>query len=300
MPTMSSPSNNSTPAMTIIKPGMRSTLQDHGRRGLKKYGIPASGVMDRASHDAVNRMLGNDPQQATLEILLGNVSMQCEHDSWIAIGGAGHALIDGNAIPYSTTLPIKRGQTLHIPYPTNGLWTYLAIKGGWLGQSWFGSCSVWPEGGMGRALQAGDTLRCDLTKRGSSHHGEAALDAISQEIPPEKRTAIRIWVGPQWLQFSQLARVTLLTSAWEISSRSNRAGFRLLGPAIDCPNTEMISEPSLLGSLQITPQGAPIALLNDGPTIGGYPKIAMIHDSDLDAFRQLAPGSRFHFQLHTP
>jgi biotin-dependent carboxylase-like uncharacterized protein len=293
---MSSPPNNSALAMTIIQPGMRSTLQDHGRSGLKKFGIPASGVMDRRSHDLVNQALGNDRQAATLEILLGNVSMTCERDSWIAIVGAGQAVIDDLTIPFGIAQSIKRGQLLRISYPTDGLWTYLGIASGWSGPSWFGSRSTWPEGSMGQTLKAGDELRCGLSDFSViSQHA-----AMHNDIPLKKKSIIRLWMGPQWSQFSAQARETLFTSEWAISPRSNRAGYRLLGPTIDCPAIEMISEPALLGSLQITPEGTAIALLNDGPTIGGYPKIALIHDDDLDAFRQLQPGSRFHFLLYSP
>ena len=278
--------------MTIIQPGMRSTLQDHGRSGLKKFGIPASGVMDRSSHDLANQALGNFPQSATLEILLGNVSMICERDSWIALSGAGQAFIDDLTVSFGTPQPIKRGQQLRISYPTDGLWTYLAIVGGWTGTSWFGSRSVWPEGNMGQTLKAGETLCSDLTNT-ATHSPHIPTQS---NISLKKNPIIRLWQGPQWSQFSPSAREALFTSEWTISPRSNRAGYRLLGSRIECPVTEMISEPTLLGSLQITPQGTAIALLNDGPTIGGYPKIALIHADDLDAFRQLQPGSHFHFQ----
>jgi allophanate hydrolase subunit 2 len=61
----------------------------------------------------------------------------------------------------------------------------------------------------------------------------------------------------------------------------------------------MLSEPMLLGSIQVPPNGQPIAILNDGPTVGGYPKIALITEESLDQFRQSSPGTKIQFSLTT-
>lgn len=51
----------------------------------------------------------------------------------------------------------------------------------------------------------------------------------------------------------------------------------------------------LVGSIQIPPGGEPIVTMRDGPTVGGYPKIAIVDDASLDWLAQAAPGVMFQF-----
>ena len=57
-------------SLTVVKPGMLTTVQDLGRRGYQGLGVPVAGPMDWYSHRRANQLLGNDPMAAALEITL--------------------------------------------------------------------------------------------------------------------------------------------------------------------------------------------------------------------------------------
>jgi antagonist of KipI len=57
----------------------------------------------------------------------------------------------------------------------------------------------------------------------------------------------------------------------------------------------MISDATFTGGLQIPPSGAPILLMADRQTTGGYPQIATVITADLPLAGQLAPGDWIEF-----
>ena len=283
--------------MRVLSAGMHSSVQDLGRPGLKKWGVPCGGVMDRSVFLAANHTLGNSLTAAVVEILLGNVRFECLNDTWVVLGGAGQGYVNGRAIRRMRTERLHKGDQLFIPHPQRGVWSYLAVEGGWSSDEWLGSRSVWPAAGMGRLLASNDILHRDTDDSLDLPRSVAARYMTGFEPRPMDTAGIRVWRGPQWTWFSEAARKDFFLTSWKISSHSNRAGYRLEGSAVAGPQQQMISEPILIGSIQIPPDGKPIVLLNDGPTIGGYPKLAVIDDADLDRFRQLAPGQQCAFLL---
>ena len=284
-------------AMIVLSAGMHSSIQDIGRLGLKKWGVPRGGVMDRSAFLAVNNILGNPHTAAVVEILLGNVHFECLCDTWVVLGGAGQGYVNGREIRRMRTERLHKGDQLLIPQPKQGVWSYLAIEGGWSADEWLGSRSAWPTAGMGRLLANNDILHRDTDYSLELPNSVGAR--YMKELEPRRldTSDIRVWRGPQWTRFSKSAQKDFLNTPWKISSRSSRAGYRLEGAAIEGPQEQMISEPIMIGSIQIPPDGNPIVLLNDGPTIGGYPKLALIDDADLDRFCQLAPGQQCAFLL---
>ncbi len=283
--------------LRVLSAGMHSSVQDLGRPGLKKWGVPRGGVMDRSVFHAVNHILGNSRTAAVVEILLGNVRFECLCDTWVVLGGAGQGYVNGRAIRRMRTERLHKGDQLFIPHPQHGIWSYLAVEGGWSGDEWLDSRSVWPAAGMGRLLVSNDILDRDSDYSLDLPKSVAARYMTGFELEPRKTTDIRVWRGPQWMWFSESAQRDFFLNPWKISTRSNRAGYRLEGAAVAGPRQQMISEPIVIGSIQIPPDGKPIVLLNDGPTIGGYPKLALIDDADLDRFCQIAPGDHCIFLL---
>jgi biotin-dependent carboxylase-like uncharacterized protein len=281
------------PRAEVIAAGVSMTLQDAGRLHAKKYGVPQGGAMDQRSMHQANRLLENLPDAAVYEIFGGGVKLRCLRHTWIALTGAGRADIDGSPAAFHRTIHWQPTQELHIHSSPAGIWTYLSSHHGWQGEIFLGSRSVWPQANMGRKCQAGDILRAQSDLSWSLPDFVAARFTSPSDLPPsltkQSPTPLRCWPGPQWQQFDESTRTAFFESIWHISLHSNRAGFRLDGLTLPAPSASMPSEPIILGSIQVPPSGSPIILLNDGPTIGGYPKIALIHRDDLDTLRQLPP-----------
>lgn len=288
-----SPSNKAL--FRVIHAGAMTSLQDGGRHGLKSYGIPPGGAMDLGALERLNRLFDQPKHRAAWEMLWASLSLQCLEDCWIAFSGDAMGFLDESPIAPERTIHVQCNQTLRFQARGQSLWTYLAVAGAWSGPAWFGSQSVWPEGGMGSWLKDGDLLESTETTPWQLPSFVAARlnppHAIVEQAP------FRVSPGPQWDDFSEPARAQFMQCEWRISPQSNRAGFRLQGPVLNVPSYELISEPTIVGSIQVPANGQAIVLLNDGPTIGGYAKIAVIHAEDLDRFRQLPPGRTIQFAL---
>ncbi len=287
------------PLAKVIAAGVSMSLHDAGRLHAKKYGVPPCGAMDQRSMHLANRLLENPPDAAVYEIFGGGVKLCCLRPTWIAMTGAGHADIDGVPVSFHRTIRWEPGQELRIHASPSAIWTYLATCHGWQGDVFLGSRSVWPQAKMGRKCQAGDLLHAqsDLPWSLPDYVGGRITPPaeIPSILPTHSPIALRCWRGPQYEQFDESSIKTFFQSIWKISLNSSRAGFRLDGPIVHPPLASMPSEPIILGSIQVPPSGSPIILLNDGPTIGGYPKIALIHRDDLDVLRQLPPLTPIHF-----
>lgn len=279
----------------VIHAGAMTSLQDGGRPGLKAYGIPIGGAMDHIALERVNLLFDQAPHTGAWEMLWGGLALECLKDCWIAFSGDAQGWLNDRMIDADRTTQLHRGDTLRFVATGKSLWTYLATSGGWQGPQWFGSQSVWPDGDMGYHLRDGDFLFGANDSAWQLPRGIGAR--FLNPLVEDKHSTIRVDLGPQWKDFPETSRNSFFQTTWSISPQSNRAGFRLQGPSLLVPQGELISEPTLLGSIQVPANGQPIVLLNDGPTIGGYAKIAVIHLADLDRFRRMPPGQSIQFSL---
>lgn len=275
----------------IISKGAGLSLQDHGRMGWRRFGVPAGGVMDVRSMDLANRLLGNPTGAAILEITLLGARLRVLEDTWLALAGAdfsGH-------LRAGTAIPLCAGEVLDFGRKSDGLYAYLAVPGGFVADEWLGSASADPRNGMGRKLNKGDRLVA--RQREPNISTQAVARRISSEPSthiPGERAHFNLYPGAQYDAFHAKARQALVDKEWTVSTRSDRTGYRLEGKALAAPES-IPSEPVLPGSFQIPGNGQPIITMHDGPTVGGYPKIALLKADDLDRFAQCAPGTRLTF-----
>ncbi|WP_460370314.1 5-oxoprolinase subunit C family protein, partial [Actinocorallia lasiicapitis] len=144
----------------VLTPGPLALLQDLGRPGLAHLGVPGSGAADRRSHDLANRLLGNDPSAATLELLFGGAAFRFRSGAWIALTGAPAPLTLGaRPEPANTPVYVPPGTDVRIGVPARGLRSYLAVRGGFAADPVLGSRSTDLLSGLGPApLVAGDLL----------------------------------------------------------------------------------------------------------------------------------------------
>jgi 5-oxoprolinase (ATP-hydrolysing) subunit C len=279
--------------LVVAAIGPACSVQDRGREGYQRYGLVASGAMDRLALAAANTLVGNQPFAAAIEIGPFTAAFTARDGAVrVAIAGAPRtADIAGRAMPMDASMTIAEGETLNLGYAKGGAFSYLAIEGGIEGVPTFGSLAVNPRAGLGapfpRPLQQGDELAA-----------QPASGAPEQRIElPAESGPIRVLLGPQDDEFADEAKALFLDSEWKISATSDRMGYRLEGPVIKhLHGHNIVSDGTVDGSIQVPGNGAPIVLMMDRNTTGGYPKIATVISADLGRLAQTPAGIAFRFK----
>ena len=286
--------------VTVLRPGLQTTIQDSGRWGFQHLGVPVSGPMDPVAHRTANALLGNAADAATLEAAILGPELRFEHHARIAIaGGDLSPMLDGGGLPMYSVAQCSAGSTLRFGDRRSGARVYIAIDGGISVAPVLGSRATHIMSGMGgiagRALQAGD--RVPLSER---------VLSPSSAVPSSRpRTAVdarlRVMQGPQADYCHPEALDALQRTRFTISPQSDRMGYRLAGGTLPTLRDagEMISDATVIGALQVPPSGQPILLMADRQTTGGYPQIAVVITADLSVAAQLAPGDSVRFDLCT-
>jgi len=278
----------------ILEPGFGATLQDGGRVGWRRFGVPPSGAMDEHAAQWANRLLDNAPDVPVVEILLQGAKFKTLLETWVAVTGA-----EAQAnVPTWRVVRMNEGDVLQFPKNHSGVWIYLAVPGGFEGERLLGSASVYARGQLGRTFVRGDLLCRASSARFELPRGVAgrAVDwheRRNYESPPP----LRVWRGPQWDFFNETDREHFFAQEWTVSSQSDRVGYRLTGKPLKAPGAGMISEPMLPGSVQIPTNGQPIVTMCDGPTVGGYPKLGLVDPAGLSWLAQCRPGLKVRFQF---
>ncbi|MCH6256045.1 biotin-dependent carboxyltransferase family protein [Puniceicoccaceae bacterium K14] len=280
------------PVCRVISSGVGLSIQDSGRPGWRRFGLPASGAMDAYSMVWANRLVGNSDWSPVLEFAFQGVKLEFLADSWIACCGAR---TEGDLDPWSGRF-VEQGEILSFRRCVGGVFTYLAISGGWASDLWFGSCSANPRARIGGLIKVEDILYSQRKPNVGLFPGVSKRVVLKES----KRdycndVMIRIFRGPQYEFFNREQVGEFVSKEWRVSSRSDRTGYRLEGGTLYTDKT-ISSEPTLPGSVQVTPSGQPIVTLNDGPTVGGYPKIAFVHPGDLSWLVQTSPNQNMRFQ----
>jgi len=271
--------------LEVLAPGPGCSIQDPGRPGWRHFGVPTSGAMDRHAAGWANQLLGNPPGAPVLELLLHGARLRVLVSGWLAFSGAGNPA----GFPAWSAVRLTAGTVLDFPVTASGLWTYVAVPGGFATPRWMDSASVYARGGIGAQLAAGDPLPAPLDVRGATPIATRSVAPAfrrAYETPP----ALGFWPGCQWEEFSGADRDSFLARPWIVSSRSDRAGYRLSGTRLTPPARSLISEPVVVGAVQVPPDGDPVVLMRDGPTVGGYPKLGVVEPGDLDWLAQIRPG----------
>ncbi|MFE3292851.1 biotin-dependent carboxyltransferase family protein [Rhodococcus sp. NPDC059234] len=279
--------------LEVVRGGILVTVQDRGRPGFAALGVGTSGAADRRSHDSANRLVGNDPTAATLEVTLGGLRVRAHGHATVAVTGARIPLLL-NGVPrgdYSAT-HLCDGDVLTLGHATDGLRSYLAVRGGVDAAPTLGSRSTDTLAGLGPApIRTGDHLPI----------GQLARQWPAEDlIPPPPTvgvTTLRVRLGPRNAMFAAEALDTLFGQVWTVSQDSNRIGMRLTGPVplVRADRGELPSEGMVTGALQVPASGQPVLFLADHPVTGGYPVIAVVVDDDLGSAAQLVPGATLRF-----
>lgn len=296
--------------VTVLEPGLQTQLQDEGRWGWQRDGVPVGGAMDAWSHRLANLLAGNAEDEATLEILMTGPRLRFDQDAAIALTGADlPASLDGQEVAMHRRIHVPAGAVLSFGRRRAGLRAYLAVAGGFDVPQVLGSRSTYLRGGFGglhgRALCRGDVLPLKAAAGTAAPPDQAEVTPPPLDLLPalpdpgaDACATVAVLRGEHWDLFDAEARQALLAQAWRIGSQSDRMGYRLRGTALRrTGDEELLSEGVAFGTVQVPPDGQPIVLMAERQSTGGYPKIAHVASVDLPMLAQLAPGQRVRFEL---
>jgi len=266
-------------ALEVLDPGPLTTVQDLGRPGWAHLGVPPSGAADPSMLAEANALAGNADDAAALEATLVGATLRALVPGTVAVVGTrdhdgSYALDAGDVLETGATV---------------GARAYIAVRGGIDVEPTLGSRSTDLLTGLGPPpLARGDRLAAgNAPANPTSHHRAARGEGPFRLLP-----------GPRDDWFTAAALEQLLSTTWHVTTSANRIGIRLDGPPLErARNDELLSEGLVTGALQVPPNGLPILLLNDHPTTGGYPVIAVVSTRDLPRAGQLKPGDELRFAL---
>jgi allophanate hydrolase len=263
-----------------------------------RFGVPASGAMDRVALALANHALGNAAGAAAIEVSLGGLVLEVEAGSVsIAVAGGGFVVEAGAARVGSWSVAtLREGDRLEIRRGPWGAWCCLAFAGVLGAAPWLGSVATHALSGLGSgAIKVGTRLVVEEARLVP----EAAIACPVWARPPTAEVALVI--GPQERFFGSDRIEVLLEARFHLTDAYDRMGVRLRGPSLAPEGAMAIpSEPVLRGSVQVAGDGVATVLMADHQTTGGYPKIATLVGSELDAFAQLRPHAPVAFRAVTP
>lgn len=283
----------------VLRAGAYTTVQDRGRRGHQRDGVPVGGAMDVTACRLANALVANSADAAVLEATLRGPTLAFDEDAWVAVTGADmDARIDDRRIATWWAAPVQAGQVLSLDISRAGCRSYIAVRGGIDVPHVLGSRSTYARAGFGgvdgRPLQRGDALRIVP----SNVPGARLSRGIDIRHLDLQRDVVRIVEGPHLERLDRQSCKAFLDEPFTMEPDSDRMGLRLKGPRLSfrAPQ-EPLSAGVTMGTLQLPPSGNPIVLMADRQTIGGYPRLGDAAAVDLPVLAQLRPGEAIRFSL---
>ncbi|MAT90386.1 MAG: allophanate hydrolase [Flavobacteriaceae bacterium] len=274
----------------VLHPGLWTSIQDKGRYGYRKIGVPLSGAMDQVAAAAANKILDNDPNAAVLECTFMGPKLRFHHETCVAMTGAPFPMtLNGTPLQNKTLHRINSGDTLTFGTTQQGRYGYLAVKGGITTEVIMGSRSQYPGITKRVRLQKGDQLSIGID-------GTLQEEPVYQFEMPSEAMVIPATPGPEFGLLSAEAQRQLTEQWFPIHPQSNRMAFVLESEKpIRVP--EIITGPVQPGTVQITPSGRCMVLMRDCQTTGGYGRVLQLPESSINTLSQVQPKSKIRFQL---
>ena len=303
-------------SISVLKPGLLTTVQDLGRFGYQKTGLVVSGALDAVALRTANLLVGNAEGAAGLEGTLRGPTLRFEVDGLLALTGADlAATINGQPVPRGRPVAVRAGAVLAFGAALAAGRAWLAVAGGVAVPPVLGSRATYLRaalGGLdGRALQAGDALPVGewsaLSQRLFAQiapmeaAGWAAAPWRTEVAPtprPGAEVVVRALPGPEYAQFTPESQRAFGEESFTVTTEADRMGCRLSGPALRrATDAELLSSAVTFGTVQVPAGGQPIVLRADCQTTGGYPRLAQVIAADVGRLAQALPGTRLRFQL---
>ena len=275
----------------VLKEGLFSTIQDKGRFGYRNIGVPVSGAMDQASAKLANLVLGNDESSAVLEMTLLGPTLEFMNDTYISITGADmNPSLNKQKVLLNKPLLVNKGDILCLSHSSNGMRSYLGVKGGLSSENKLGS----------KSFYKGITKREKLIKNDKIKFGEVIgspmkMNKSINDFKINRKSEINVFKGPEFGLLDSSSNDIIFNTDFTIGI-NNRMGYNLVEP-IKNSIPPIISSPVMPGTVQLTPSGRLIILCRDCQTTGGYPRVLQLDKNSIDSLSQKTIGEIIKFKL---
>jgi len=278
--------------LKVLQPGIFTSIQDLGRFGYMKYGVPVSGVMDRFSATKANLLLNNHPNCSIIECTQSGPKLLFKKPTKIAIYGADmSATINDVPATLNTTITIKAGDILKFGKLTYGYRTYVAVKDGFQTEEVLRSQSFYKPITKSSVLLKDE----EIAYKACSNSKEKPNSSISIDRQHFSNSNIEVYKGPEYELLNKLQRDFLFSTNFHVAM-NNRMAYQL--KELLSNNLPSIFTSSILpGTIQFTPSGKLIILMRDAQTTGGYPRILNLTENAINQLSQKRLGDVIRFQL---
>jgi len=288
---------NTHPELEILSAGALASIQDGGRCGFRRIGVPWAGVLDRRLMRIANALVDSPGDAPVIECFDGGLQLVA-HGAAVKLAVAGDAVVEiedsegRRPLAPWRSVTLAEGETLRIRKMGHGRIAVVAVAGLTVPRV-MGSASTYLRAGLGgvdgRALATGMRLKLDGVDAWGS-------DRVLGQLPDTDDGPIRLVPGPQADHFSAAALAALVGGEYRVTAEADRMGIRLEGARLEHVGAaEIVSDATVPGSIQVPGAGQPIVLLADAQTAGGYPKIATVISADLARLAALRPGQSLRF-----
>ena len=275
----------------VLKEGLFSTIQDTGRFGYKNIGVPVSGAMDQASAKLANLLLGNDESSAVLEMTLVGPTLEFMNDTYISITGADmNPSLNKQKVLQNKPLFVNKGDILYLSHSSNGMRSYLGIKGGFNSEKKLGSKSFY------RGITKREKLiKNDKIKFAKVTSSPMKMNKSINDFKINRKNKINVFKGHEFDLLDSNSKDIIFNTDFTIGI-NNRMGYNLVEP-IENSISSIISSPVMPGTVQLTPSGRLIILCRDCQTSGGYPRVLQLDKSSMDSLSQKTIGETIKLKL---
>lgn len=277
----------------FLEPGFYSTIQDLGRFGFQDYGVPYSGVMDRYAATLANLILGNDANNAVIEMTMTGAKLQFTCATRICVTGADMSpALNNMSFQINKSIEINENDVLSFGKLKQGFRCYLAVSEGFLTEAVMGSRSMYKGVTDAYLLSKNDTLKINTNNSFTNNNNaliKVKIDYIVTHI-------IEVYKGPEYDLLSSHQQEILAKTMFSISKDANRMAYQLT-EVLENNLHPIITSAVLPGTVQLTPSGKLIVLMRDCQTTGGYPRVLQLKASSINTLAQKFTGDKITFKL---
>ena len=275
----------------IISAGIYTSFQDRGRFQFTNYGVPISGAMDQYLFELANHLVGNESNEAVLEMTLKGPKLRFKHSAVIAITAVeAVAVLNTQRIDLNHQQKVEKGDILELKIIKSR--AYLSVRGGFIAEDSLGSKSQYKNITTRAKLSKGDELAFDISLQ--TYHSKHA--ALQMKMSAYASEVLHVFTLPEYNLLNSVQKQKLAQERFSITYQSNRMAYQLEGRI---PNElkGIRSKPVMPGTVQLTPEGKLMALMRDAQVTGGYPRIFQLSESSINRLAQKTPGSKIKFKI---
>ncbi|HOP23320.1 MAG TPA: biotin-dependent carboxyltransferase family protein [Gammaproteobacteria bacterium] len=278
-------------SVEILAPGVYSTIQDQGRFGFRNIGVPVSGFMDKTSAKLANSLLNNELDAAVIETLGMGLKLKFHQRTYISICGAQCDItINQNPVSQNSVLEVRQNDILHFGKVQKGIWCYLSIAGGFQAEVVLSSRSFFQGITKKSKLEKGDRIKTLSSTQPILNRTKVKPQSRSIDNP------IEVFKGPEFNSLNSQTQSYIANSSFQVSKAINRMAYKLEKDH-KLSAKEIITSPVQPGTVQLTPSGELIVLMQDCQTTGGYARVLQLTEQSLSKLAQIGSGESVEFLL---